>query len=188
MIKTSIDKTRVRGFEEISVEQKLKDFKEVLEIKLPQRATKGSAGYDIYAPFDICLEPGENIVIPTGIRAYMQTNEVLKIYPRSGLGFKYKARLANTTGIIDSDYYYSDNEGHIMIKICNEGLRNIEIKSGTAFCQGIFSNYLLADGDDFETGNTRNGGFGSTSWYKRGRYSFPLVAFNLLKREILHNE
>lgn len=155
---------KTRGFETISKTEQKKSFKtDEYEIKIPKRATIGSAGYDIYAPFDIYLKPGERIVIPTGIRSYMQQDEVLKIYPRSGLGFKYKARLANTTGIIDSDYYYSDNEGHIMVKLCNEGLRTIAIEKGTAFCQGIFSKYLLADGDDFTTGEIRNGGFGSTT-------------------------
>ena len=155
--------TKKRGFETISETEQKKNFKnDKYEIKLPKRATIGSAGYDIYAPFDICLKPGERMIIPTGIRTYMQIDEMFKVYPRSGLGFKYRARLANTVGIIDSDYYFSDNEGHIMVNLCNEGILDIDIKQGTAFCQGIFSKYLLADGDDFETGNTRNGGFGST--------------------------
>lgn len=155
--------TKKRGFETISVTEQKKNFKnDKYEIKLPKRATIGSAGYDIYAPFDIFLKPGERMIIPTGIRTYMQVDEMFKIYPRSGLGFKYRARLANTVGIIDSDYYFSDNEGHIMVNLCNEGILDIDVKQGSAFCQGIFSKYLLADGDDFETGNTRNGGFGST--------------------------
>ena len=155
--------TKKRGFETISETEQKKNFKnDKYEIKLPKRATIGSAGYDIYAPFDIFLKPGERMIIPTGIRTYMQVDEMFKIYPRSGLGFKYRARLANTVGIIDSDYYFSDNEGHIMVNLCNEGILDIDVKQGSAFCQGIFSKYLLADGDDFETGNTRNGGFGST--------------------------
>ena len=80
-----------------------------VEIKMPIRATKKSAGYDFFAPFDIYLKPNEDIKIPTGIRSYMQDGEVLIAVPRSGLGFKYYARLANTLGVIDSDYYYSDN-------------------------------------------------------------------------------
>lgn len=156
--------TKKRGFETISETEQKKNFKnDKYEIKIPKRATIGSAGYDIYAPYEFTVKPGETITIPTGIRSYMQIDEVLKIYPRSGLGFKYKARLANTTGVIDSDYYFSDNEGHIMIKLCNEGLRTFTIEKGTAFCQGIFSKYLLADGDDFTTGEIRNGGFGSTT-------------------------
>ncbi len=89
-------------------------IKEMYEnLKKPARATKGSAGYDFYLPMDIKLNPGETIKIPTGIRVSMLDNYVLKIYPRSGLGFKYRLQLNNTVGIIDSDYYYSDNEGHI---------------------------------------------------------------------------
>ena len=160
---TVTNKTKTRGFEKISTEQANKDFKKPFEIKLPKRATVGSAGYDIYAPFDIYLKPGERMIIPTGIRTYMQVDEMFKVYPRSGLGFKYRARLANTVGIIDSDYYFSDNEGHIMVNLCNEGILDIDIKQGTAFCQGIFSKYLLVDGDNFTTGEIRNGGFGSTT-------------------------
>ena len=88
-------------------------------LKLPKRATSGSAGYDFYAPFDITLKPGETAKIPTGIRAKMENGWVLMIFPRSGFGFKYRLMLDNTVGVIDSDYYYSDNEGHIMVKVTN---------------------------------------------------------------------
>ena len=90
-------------------------------LKLPKRATKFSAGYDFYVPIGFELDPGETIKVPTGIRCGMNTDWVLMIYPRSGLGFKYKVRLDNTVGVIDADYYFSDNEGHIFIKITNEG-------------------------------------------------------------------
>ena len=82
-------------------------------IKLPKRATSGSAGYDFYAPVTLTMKPGETVKVPTGIRVEMEENWVLKCYPRSGLGFKYRLQLNNTVGIIDSDYFYSDNEGHI---------------------------------------------------------------------------
>ena len=156
---------RTRGFEIISETQKNKDFnKDIdIQIKLPKRSTKKSAGYDVFAPFDISLKPNEDIKIPTGIRSYMQDGEVLIVVPRSGLGFKYYTRLANTLGIIDSDYYYSDNEGHIWVKLRNEGDKELFIKKGEAFCQMIFMPFLLVDGDDFENGDTRNGGFGSTT-------------------------
>ena len=85
-------------------------------IKLPVRATSGSAGYDFFAPFDFILAPSQTIKIPTGIRCEIDEGWVLKIYPRSGLGFKFRLQLNNTVGIIDSDYFYSDNEGHIFIK------------------------------------------------------------------------
>lgn len=132
-------------------------------LKLPKRATKGSAGYDFYAPFDITLNPGETIKIPTGIRVKMEDNYVLKLYPRSGLGFKYRLQLNNTVGIIDSDYYYSDNEGHIFAKITNDSNENkvVTIQKGTGFMQGIFVEYCITIDDD--TTIVRNGGFGSTT-------------------------
>ena len=64
--------------------------------------------------------PGESIKVPTGIRAEMEEGWVLKCYPRSGLGFKFRLQLNNTVGIIDSDYFYSDNEGHIFAKLTND--------------------------------------------------------------------
>lgn len=156
---------RTRGFEIIGKEQYKKDFdvNDEVVIMLPRRATKGSAGYDCFAPFDVALEPGEDVKIPTGIRAYMKQGEVLMAFPRSGLGFKYYCRLANTVGIIDSDYYYSDNEGHIFVKLRNEGDKPMSIRQGEAICQFIFIPFLLADGDSFEKGEERNGGFGSTT-------------------------
>lgn len=155
----------IRGFEIINKEQLNKDFDRLIgyEIKLPKRSTKESAGYDFFVPYDIALEPNEEIKIPTGLKVHMQKGEVLFIFPRSGLGFKYYTRLANTIGVIDSDYINSDNEGHIWVKIRNEGDKCLSIKQGEAFCQGIFMPFLLVDGDNFEDGNNRNGGFGSTT-------------------------
>jgi dUTP pyrophosphatase len=133
------------------------------ELKLPARATKGSAGYDFFSPLDFTLNPGESIKIPTGIRVFIEDGWVLKIYPRSGLGFKYRLQLNNTVGIIDSDYYYSDNEGHMFIKITNDSKENkaLTIKKGDAFAQGIFVEYGITYDDDAT--ELRNGGFGSTS-------------------------
>lgn len=132
-------------------------------IKLPKRATSGSAGYDFYTPVAITLEPGETVKVPTGIRAKMEDNWVLKLYPRSGLGFKYRLQLNNTVGIIDSDYYYSDNEGHIFAKITNDSNegKTVEIAEGTGFMQGIFIEYGITLDDDVT--DVRNGGFGSTT-------------------------
>ena len=79
----------------------------------PKRATSGSAGYDFYAPCGISLKPGETVKVLTGIRARIDEGWVLTLYPRSGLGFRYRLQLNNTVGVIDSDYYGSDNEGHI---------------------------------------------------------------------------
>ena len=163
---------RVARFEKVSFEQFKSGFdnldsdkiKELYDsLILPKRATKGSAGYDFYAPFDIVLDPGKTIKIPTGIRVYIEENYVLKLYPRSGLGFKYRLQLNNTVGIIDSDYYYSDNEGHIFAKITNDSNENktVEIKKGTGFMQGIFVEYAITFDDDCQS--IRNGGFGSTT-------------------------
>ncbi|MCR5458903.1 MAG: deoxyuridine 5'-triphosphate nucleotidohydrolase [Acetatifactor sp.] len=141
-----------------------KDLEEIYdEIKLPKRATKGSAGYDFYAPFSFSLTPGSTIKIPTGIRVKMEEDWVLKIYPRSGLGFKYRLQMNNTVGIIDSDYYYSDNEGHIFIKMtnCSNEGRTVEVSAGSGFAQGIFLEYGITVDDDAD--GIRNGGFGSTT-------------------------
>lgn len=132
-------------------------------IRLPKRATTGSAGYDFYSPIDITLPPGKEIKIPTGIRVEMEEGWVLMCYPRSGLGFKYRLQMNNTVGIIDSDYFNSDNEGHIFAKITNdtkEG-KTVEIPTGTGFMQGIFTEYGITVDDEVE--ELRNGGFGSTT-------------------------
>ena len=131
-------------------------------IELPQRATKGSAGYDFYSPLSFVLEPGETIKIPTGIRCDMNDDWVLMLFPRSGLGFKYRVRLENTVGIIDSDYFYSDNEGHIMVALMNMGTEAVTIPQGERIAQGIFYNYLTVDDDDKVAKAVRGGGFGST--------------------------
>lgn len=132
-------------------------------IRLPKRATSGSAGYDFYMPVDMTIEPGQTVKIPTGIRVQMEEEWVLKCYPRSGLGFKYRLQLNNTVGIIDSDYFNSDNEGHIFAKLTNdtnEG-KTVNLKAGTGFMQGIFVEYGITVDDDVQA--ERNGGFGSTT-------------------------
>lgn len=143
-------------------------------ITLPKRSTSGSAGYDFFAPADICIPYKEARVIPTGIRCRIDEGWFLDINPRSGQGFKYGIRLANTRGIIDSDYFNADNEGHIMIKLVNESYiatenaaksyidENVlfEVTQGKAFCQGIFTVYGITVDD--EADNERTGGFGST--------------------------
>lgn len=132
------------------------------EIRLPRRATKGSAGYDFFSPLGVTLQKGEAFVFPTGIRCRMDEGWVLSIYPRSGMGFKTGVRLANTVGIIDQDYYFSDNEGHIMVKFVNESTigKSMKISRGDAFCQGVLLPFGIAEGDDAQA--ERNGGFGSS--------------------------
>lgn len=133
-------------------------------LKLPKRSTKHSAGYDFYMPCDMVIPFGESRTIPTGIRCYIRNDYVLSIYPRSGLGFKSGMHLSNGVAIIDSDYFYSDNEGHIFIKIVNDSSvaqgKNLELKEGQAFCQGIFIRYGITFDDDVTI--ERNGGLGST--------------------------
>jgi len=133
------------------------------ELKLPKRATTGSAGYDFYSPLAFTLSPGETIKIPTGIRASMREDYVLMVFPRSGLGFKFRLQLNNTVGIIDSDYYYSDNEGHIFIKVTNDSNEGkvMELAAGNGFAQGIFLPFGITEDD--EVTEIRNGGFGSTT-------------------------
>ncbi len=157
---------KVAQFEKVSWEcfKASCDNKEIYQkIKLPLRATSGSAGYDFFAPYSFLLKPGETITIPTGIRVKINDGWFLSIYPRSGLGFKYRLRLNNTVGIIDSDYYYALNEGHIFIKITNESneLKELQIDEGFAFAQGIFLNYGITFDDNVTS--TRLGGIGSTS-------------------------
>lgn len=132
-------------------------------IKLPTRATAGSAGYDFFAPFDFDLYPNHTIIVPTGIRAKIDPGWFLMCVPRSGSGFKYGIRLMNTCGIIDGDYYFSDNEGHIMLKLHNTSPdeKKWEVHCGDGIAQGIFLQYGLTVND--EASDIRNGGFGSTS-------------------------
>lgn len=167
---------RVAQFEKVSVERFVEDFtktfagvseadaKDIYDaIMLPKRATAKSAGYDIYAPIDITLKAGETAKIPTGVRVKMNDDYVFMIYPRSGLGFKYRLQLDNTVGVIDADYYDSDNEGHIFVKITNDSLEDkvLKVDKGTAFSQGIFMQYGITFDDDVTT--VRNGGLGSTT-------------------------
>lgn len=167
---------KIAKFHKVSKEQFVKDWQDTFSqtkietiqtiydaIRLPKRSTSGSAGYDFFAPMDICLNPLETIKIPTGIRVEMEEGWVLKCYPRSGLGFKYRLQLNNTVGIIDSDYFYSDNEGHIFAKITNDSNEGkiVDIRAGEGFMQGIFVEYGITVDDEVTT--VRNGGFGSTT-------------------------
>ena len=171
---------RVAKFYRVSFEQFLKDYckelgldennsENIVEvrriwdtIKLPKRSTKYSAGYDIRSTMNVVLQPKETVKIPTGIKVKMDEGWVLKIYPRSGMGFKFRAQLDNTVGIIDGDYIDSENEGHIFIKLTNDTYEDkvIEINEGNGICQGIFIEYGVTIDDD--TDGIRNGGFGST--------------------------
>ena len=169
---------RVAEFYKVSFQQYKKDFenlfpnvqmtdekiKEIYDnIKLPARATVASAGYDFYLPFEINLDVGDEIMIPTGIRCRMQQDYALIIMPKSGLGTKSRLIMYNTAALIDADYYNSDNEGHIMIKLLYD-LRNsnkpLSLPAGKSFVQGIFLPFGITESDN-ATG-IRNGGLGST--------------------------
>lgn len=131
--------------------------------KMPRRSTTGSAGYDFFLNGDsFDLAPGDSIVIDTHIKIKMRPDLCLMMYPRSGHGFKYGIRLANTVGIIDSDYY-SDvpGKGVIKIKLVNGGNNMVHIESGDAIAQGIITHFFVTD-DDSATGDRNGEGFGST--------------------------
>ncbi|MBQ2662863.1 MAG: deoxyuridine 5'-triphosphate nucleotidohydrolase [Clostridia bacterium] len=170
---------RIAQFEKVSFNQFKTDWEDTFgkkenieqiynEIKIPHRATTGSAGYDFFAPLSFELKAGESMKIPTGIRVKINDGWVLKIYPRSGLGFKFRLQMNNTVGIIDSDYYSSDNEGHIFCKIMNDSNegKTVSLEKGAGFCQGIFVEYGITFDDDVT--DERNGGFGSTSKMQEG--------------------
>lgn len=145
-----------RGFEIVSNWQ-------AKGIKIPVRKTAASAGYDLAAATTVTIVPQAIVLVPTGIKAYMQDDEVLEIYIRSSLAIKKQLRLANNVGIIDADYYDNEsNEGHIMLAMYNFGKETVTLKQGERIAQGIFKKYLLTDGDYAGAGDKRQGGFGST--------------------------
>ena len=167
---------RIARFEKVSLKRFVSDWvatfpQQTLEqavlayesIRLPQRATSGSAGYDFFAPVGFDLPAGGNIKIPTGVRALIEDGWVLTLYPRSGLGFKYRFQLDNSVGIIDSDYALSENEGHIFLRMTNDNRegKGLRVPAGTAFAQGIFLPFGVTIDDDAQ--GIRNGGFGSTT-------------------------
>jgi dUTP pyrophosphatase len=148
---------KLRGFEKIA------KYAEV-DFKMPERKTQKSAGYDFCLPEDVVLEPGKLQLVPTGVKAYMQDNEYLGMHIRSSMAVKRHLMLVNNVGIIDADYYNNaDNEGHIMLALLNTGDEALALPKGECVAQGIFYNYLVADGDEEAEKAVRGGGFGSTS-------------------------
>lgn len=148
-----IKKSKVRGFERVSA---------CPDTVLPQRGTTKSAGYDFFAYEDGIVMPGGKKWFRTGIKAYMQEDEVLLCVPRSSLGFKHGIRLSNGTGVIDSDYYNNEtNEGEIQVSLHNTSDKEFVIKKGDKIFQAIFVNYLTVD-DDKPQSEKRTGGIGST--------------------------
>ncbi len=153
---------KIAQFEKVSLTEYLKSGSEQTfnDIRLPLRATAGSAGYDFFAPETIEIKSGETVKVATGIRVKISEGWLLQVFPRSSLGFKYRLTLNNTVGIIDSDYYNADNEGHIFIKMTNCGDKDLTIEKGKAFAQGVFTEYGITVDD--EAAGERTGGFGST--------------------------
>lgn len=130
---------------------------------IPKRSTSGSAGYDFVSPFALSLEPQQGAYVPTGIRCKFNTEGwVLMIYPRSSLGINNRMQLDNCVAVIDSDFYYAQNEGHIMAKITNDTkiATTLQIPEGGRFIQGVFTPYGITESDDAT--ETRTGGIGST--------------------------
>lgn len=155
----------IATFEKVSLDEYRKSYDQIGydHVKLPSRATSGSAGYDFYMTSNLNLKPGESVIIRTYIKCRIDAGWVLMLFPRSSLGFKYHVSLANTVGIIDSDYYGNDNnEGHIMIKLTNNGEKTVEFSAGDKFCQGIFLPYGITTNDHETDKEVRSGGFGST--------------------------
>lgn len=166
---------RIAAFEKVSLNQFVSDVRSIRDdlgeeeiravyeqIHLPRRATSGSAGYDFTAPYDLVIKPGCEVLVPTGIRVRMNPDYVLLLFPRSGLGFKYRLQLNNTVGVIDSDYYAADNEGHIFCKLTNDSRqgKTVSISAGTGMVQGIFLPFGITEDDSSD--GVRTGGFGST--------------------------
>jgi len=143
----------MRKFEKISFEQFKKDVKDDKKLyetySLPKRGTKCAAGYDFFALFDYTLKPGEIMKIPTGIKVTMEEDDVLLLVDRSSMGFKYNVRMCNQVGVIDADYYNnSNNEGHMWIRIQNEGDKDYVVKKGDGMIQGMFIKYLKVDEEE----------------------------------------
>ncbi|MBQ8160488.1 MAG: deoxyuridine 5'-triphosphate nucleotidohydrolase [Clostridia bacterium] len=156
----------IARFERVSEGQYQKDTEgfpcamDLQSIPLPRRATAGSAGYDFVVPVDVTIPPGKTVLVPTGIRACIERGWMLMICPRSSLGRKWGLSLANTMGIIDSDYYGADNEGHILLALRHQMDTEVVIRKGERICQGIFLPVGLAEEE--ENGKVRTGGYGST--------------------------
>lgn len=156
----------MRKFEKVSYGEYKKatgkDLDSYNSYKLPIRKTKNSAGYDFESIIEFTLKPGESIKIPLGIKVIMNSDEMLMLVNRSSFGFKYNVRMCNQIGIIESDFYNNEeNEGHMYIKLQNEGEKDFEVKLKDRICQGIFVKFLIVD-DEEEIKNKRSGGLGST--------------------------
>ncbi|MDD2469683.1 MAG: dUTP diphosphatase [Bacilli bacterium] len=146
----------MRKFKKISITQFEKDFASYNnieqmynELELPRRGTTQAAGHDFFAPFSFELKSGEIIKIPTGIKAYMESDEFLMLAVRSGMGINHNIRMCNQIGVIDADYYNNiSNEGHIFVALQNEGSSIWKVNKGDKIIQGIFIKYLKCDNEE----------------------------------------
>ncbi len=165
---------RVAKFKKVSFDQFVKDSKKLLydydqeelahiyaSIKLPQRATSGSAGYDFYTPYSIVLHPHDKIVIPSGIRCEIDSGYMMLGVVRSSIGIKHDVNLSNTCMVLDGDYFFAENEGHIMIALRNMKNYTVRFEAGERIMQGVFLPYGITYDDSVET--KRTGGIGSTN-------------------------
>ena len=149
-----MNKFQVNKFEYVSTSAR--DF------DLPVRATKCSAGYDFHSPEDFIVNPGEIVAVKMQVKAQIREGQVLLLFPRSSLGWKYNVRLVNTVGVIDADYYNNpDNEGEIGLKMENCGDKPLVVHKNDRLIQGIFVKFDITDDDQAE--GERLGGFGSTN-------------------------
>ena len=132
-----------------------------MNVKLPKRKTKKSAGYDFFAVEDFTLYPNKLCIIPTGVKAYMEDNEVLYLHIRSSVAFKRGVRMLNSIGVIDADFVDNpDNEGEISLGLLSHNDDIVHIQKGERIAQGVFHKFLITDDDDAE--GQRVGGIGST--------------------------
>lgn len=164
------EKVRYKAFEHDMMQYRPINFmggeaKEAYDkIKLPERKTKYSAGYDICSPIDISIPSGQRRVIPTGIKVVFEEDEMdtwhLQMYVRSSVGIKQGVVLTNGTGIIDPDYQFSHNDGDMMLALMNTGPETVKYKSGDRICQAVFCLHGRTENDTAQ--GRRTGGVGST--------------------------
>lgn len=164
--------TKIRGFEKVEDKHR-KHFTDVKlpnnttqrfypDVQLPVRADIASAGYDLFMPHDLMLLPAQKTIVYLDVKAYMQTDEVLTIFPRSSMGIKKGLMLGNTVGIIDASYYNNEhNDGNIGLALLNTSGKGLELKAGDRIAQGIFTKFLTID-EDTALAEKRVGGFGSS--------------------------
>ena len=149
----------MNGLSNDDIDEHIRDIYD--NIKLPKRATAQSAGYDFFSPMSFVLEPNDSIKIPTGIRCEMYDGWTMLLFIRSSLGFKHGLSMPTSVSVIDSDYFDADNEGHIMVKLRNNGTKSVRVDKGDGFVQGVFVPFGITLDDN--TTAERTGGIGSTS-------------------------